>query len=158
MTLANNSIIESLADLVPAEAGPVWEHRIRISLKAGERAFVKIMAQYLDSEWIRPTETREKMELHKRLPPKECQLPTPACSRSTTTSNHSSAIELLGFSSLLLWMKKNGRTTGRIAARTGSHPLQRSFLEEPDPPSIYLCSSMSLFGYELTAKFTFLVR
>jgi hypothetical protein len=39
-------IVQSLADLVPAEANPVWEHRIRISLTAGERAFVKIMAQY----------------------------------------------------------------------------------------------------------------
>jgi hypothetical protein len=70
----------------------------------------------------------------------------------------SSGIEQPGFSSLLLWTKKKGKMTGRTAARTGSHPLQKSCLEEQGLPSIYLCSSMALFGSEFTANLTFLVR
>lgn len=32
-------------DLVPADVAPLWEHKIRISLSAGEKAFARAMAE-----------------------------------------------------------------------------------------------------------------
>ena len=60
-----------------------------------------------------------------------------------------SDVEQSGYPPLPLWTKKNGRMTGRIAARIGYHPSQRSFLEERDPPLISSCSSTLFFGREI---------
>ena len=129
---------EGVTDRVPAEAGEVWQQRIRISRTAGEKAFanadiLQMCGGRRRSRWLQypefagadvevsfpslPTTHRSWSVL---VPPAPAQ---PRPRRQGWT--------------------RNSLMTGHRAGRTGCPPSQKFWLVAPHLRSIFSCSSQS---------------